>query len=286
MLGGLRAGQGTGRRSKSKGAPTMSTEQRAATRATEQPSPRPALRRLPHALRRSTGPTCPCSSPTAHGPTASSTRAPYWASVDLRDGNQALVDPMDPERKLKLFDTLVDDRVQGDRGRVPVGLPARLRLPAPDHRGGPRPRRRDHPGPGAVPRRADRAHLSIAGRGPPGHRALLQLDVGAPAPGGLRARQGRDRRHRRQCRPAVQEVRGDHARYRDPLRVLAGELHRHRARVRRRDLRSGHGRDRADARAPHHPQPAGHGGDVHAPTSTPTSSSGSAARSPTATRSS
>jgi 2-isopropylmalate synthase len=34
-------------------------------------------------------------------------RAPQWASVDLRDGNQALVDPMDAERKLKLFETLV-----------------------------------------------------------------------------------------------------------------------------------------------------------------------------------
>ncbi|HEY2565539.1 MAG TPA: 2-isopropylmalate synthase, partial [Acidimicrobiales bacterium] len=34
-------------------------------------------------------------------------RAPHWASVDLRDGNQALVDPMDSERKLKLFETLV-----------------------------------------------------------------------------------------------------------------------------------------------------------------------------------
>jgi 2-isopropylmalate synthase len=34
-------------------------------------------------------------------------QAPHWASVDLRDGNQALIDPMDPERKLKLFETLV-----------------------------------------------------------------------------------------------------------------------------------------------------------------------------------
>jgi 2-isopropylmalate synthase len=34
-------------------------------------------------------------------------RAPRWASVDLRDGNQALIDPMDPERKRRLFDTLV-----------------------------------------------------------------------------------------------------------------------------------------------------------------------------------
>jgi 2-isopropylmalate synthase len=34
-------------------------------------------------------------------------RAPRWCSVDLRDGNQALVDPMDPERKLALFKELV-----------------------------------------------------------------------------------------------------------------------------------------------------------------------------------
>ena len=35
------------------------------------------------------------------------TKAPLWCSVDLRDGNQALIDPMDPERKLRMFNTLV-----------------------------------------------------------------------------------------------------------------------------------------------------------------------------------
>ena len=35
------------------------------------------------------------------------TAAPRWVSVDLRDGNQALVDPMDPARKLALFRALV-----------------------------------------------------------------------------------------------------------------------------------------------------------------------------------
>ena len=35
------------------------------------------------------------------------TKAPLWCSVDLRDGNQALIDPMDPERKLRMFKTLV-----------------------------------------------------------------------------------------------------------------------------------------------------------------------------------
>ena len=34
-------------------------------------------------------------------------KAPLWCSVDLRDGNQALIDPMDPTRKRRMFDTLV-----------------------------------------------------------------------------------------------------------------------------------------------------------------------------------
>lgn len=33
--------------------------------------------------------------------------APIWCSVDLRDGNQALIDPMDPVRKLAMFRELV-----------------------------------------------------------------------------------------------------------------------------------------------------------------------------------
>lgn len=34
-------------------------------------------------------------------------KAPIWCSVDLRDGNQALVDPMDGERKMRMFNTLI-----------------------------------------------------------------------------------------------------------------------------------------------------------------------------------
>ncbi|MEI8238200.1 MAG: 2-isopropylmalate synthase [Actinomycetota bacterium] len=34
-------------------------------------------------------------------------RAPRWCSVDLRDGNQALIDPMDPQRKRHMFNALV-----------------------------------------------------------------------------------------------------------------------------------------------------------------------------------
>jgi 2-isopropylmalate synthase len=35
------------------------------------------------------------------------TVAPRWCSVDLRDGNQALIDPMDPQRKRRMFEALV-----------------------------------------------------------------------------------------------------------------------------------------------------------------------------------
>jgi 2-isopropylmalate synthase len=48
------------------------------------------------------------------------TRAPRWASVDLRDGNQALIDPMDSDRKLALFKTLVDVGFK----EIEVGFPS------------------------------------------------------------------------------------------------------------------------------------------------------------------
>src|ERR1700722_16976138 len=48
------------------------------------------------------------------------TQAPHWASVDLRDGNQALIDPMDPERKLALFQTLIDVGFK----EIEVGFPS------------------------------------------------------------------------------------------------------------------------------------------------------------------
>jgi 2-isopropylmalate synthase len=40
-------------------------------------------------------------------PTRTLTRPPIWLSTDLRDGNQALIDPMDADRKLRMFRELV-----------------------------------------------------------------------------------------------------------------------------------------------------------------------------------
>ena len=47
-------------------------------------------------------------------------KAPRWCSVDLRDGNQALIDPMDPVRKRRMFETLV----QMGFKEIEVGFPA------------------------------------------------------------------------------------------------------------------------------------------------------------------
>lgn len=47
------------------------------------------------------------SVPDRTWPDAKITQAPRWCAVDLRDGNQALIDPMSPERKRIMFDLLV-----------------------------------------------------------------------------------------------------------------------------------------------------------------------------------
>jgi len=49
----------------------------------------------------------PFELPDRTWPNATITKAPRWCAVDLRDGNQALIDPMSPERKRIMFDLLV-----------------------------------------------------------------------------------------------------------------------------------------------------------------------------------
>ena len=48
------------------------------------------------------------------------TKAPRWCAVDLRDGNQALIDPMTPARKRKMFELLVKMGYK----EIEVGFPA------------------------------------------------------------------------------------------------------------------------------------------------------------------
>src|SRR4051812_7013897 len=49
----------------------------------------------------------PLELPDRQWPDHKLTKAPRWCAVDLRDGNQALIDPMDPIRKKRMFQTLV-----------------------------------------------------------------------------------------------------------------------------------------------------------------------------------
>src|SRR3954453_13701202 len=48
------------------------------------------------------------------------TKAPRWCAVDLRDGNQALIEPMNPARKLEMFELLV----QMGFKEIEVGFPS------------------------------------------------------------------------------------------------------------------------------------------------------------------
>ena len=70
-----------------------------------------------------TRPTAACRSSTGAGPTAGSATPPIWCSVDLRDGNQALIDPMDPARKRAFFDALVSLGFK----EIEIGFPAASR---------------------------------------------------------------------------------------------------------------------------------------------------------------
>ncbi len=62
----------------------------------------------------------PVALPDRRWPTRVLDRAPLWCSVDLRDGNQALVEPMGPERKRRMFDLLVKLGFK----EIEVGFPA------------------------------------------------------------------------------------------------------------------------------------------------------------------
>jgi 2-isopropylmalate synthase len=52
-------------------------------------------------------PFTPVNLPDRVWPSRTITRAPIWMSTDLRDGNQALFEPMDAQRKMRMFKTLV-----------------------------------------------------------------------------------------------------------------------------------------------------------------------------------
>jgi 2-isopropylmalate synthase len=65
-------------------------------------------------------PFAPIPLPDRRWPNRVIDRAPRWCSVDLRDGNQALIEPMGPQRKRRMFDLLVRLGFK----EIEVGFPA------------------------------------------------------------------------------------------------------------------------------------------------------------------
>ncbi len=87
------------------------SQQSAVARNTQQPSGMPI-----HKYQAFT----PIPLPDRTWPDAVITAAPRWCAVDLRDGNQALIDPMSPERKRRCFELLVRMGYK----EIEVGFPA------------------------------------------------------------------------------------------------------------------------------------------------------------------
>lgn len=58
--------------------------------------------------------------PDRQWPSRTITKAPRWLSTDLRDGNQALIDPMDAEKKTRFFDLICRVGIK----EIEVGFPS------------------------------------------------------------------------------------------------------------------------------------------------------------------
>ena len=201
----------------------------------------------------------PIDLPDRTWPTNQITQAPRWLSTDLRDGNQALIDPMSPERKHRMFDLLVAMgykeievgfpsasetdfsfvRQLIERDKVPEDVTISVLTQA----------REDL---------IERTTQSLVGV----HHANIHL-YNALAPlfrrVVFRASRRRGQGHRRaRHRPDDEVRRGQPRPDRHRLRVLPGDLHQHRAAVLRRGLRGGLRRLAARRRPGDHPEPAGH----------------------------
>jgi 2-isopropylmalate synthase len=68
-------------------------------------------------------PMAPVTLPERQWPARTIDAAPIWCSVDLRDGNQALIEPMDADRKLRMFRLLVKMGYK----EIEIGFPAASR---------------------------------------------------------------------------------------------------------------------------------------------------------------
>ena len=203
----------------------------------------------------------PIDLPDRKWPSRTITKAPIWCSVDLRDGNQALVEPMGSEKKRRMFDLLLRLGFK----EIEVGFPAASEtdwafvreiieqdLIPEDVTIQVLTQSR--------PELIDKTFEAIKGA----KRAIVHL-YNSTSELQRRVVFGLDRAGiidiavtgARQIR----ELAASMPRNRDHLPVFARELQRHRTRFRGRDLRGGDGCLAADAGEEDDRQPAGHGRD-------------------------
>ncbi len=166
------------------------------------------------------------------------TTPPVWCSVDLRDGNQALIDPMGQDRKERMFNLLLDmgfkeieigfpsasqtdfdfARWCVEEGNVPADVSLQVLVQC-------------------RPELITRTFEALQGA----HRPIVHFynstsRIAAPR----RLRHGPCRHPHDRDRCSQDDPRhGGEGRRRLPLRVFAGELHRNRTRIRARDLQRG-----------------------------------------------
>jgi hypothetical protein len=189
------------------------------------------------------------------------TRAPVWCSVDLRDGNQALIQPMNLEEKLEMFQLLV----QVGFKEIEVGFPSASQI---EYDFSALLIDGNHIPDGVVPqvltqaqRAADQEIVRLAQGGPRGHCPSLQFHLDPAARCGVQERpQGNHRvgRGRGAAHPGTGRGHRSHGsamnirRRASPARnwICPG------------DLRGDHGCLGADPGKSGDHQSAGHGGDV------------------------
>ena len=189
---------------------------------------------------------------------------PVWCSVDLRDGNQALIEPMDAGRKRRMFDMLVKIGFK----EIEVGFPAASQTDfdfvreiiernlVPDDvtiqvltQARPELIARTYESLQGARRAIMHVYNSTSAAQ---RRVVFRLDRAGIIDIAVR---GADRGARACAAPA---------RHRMGVSIQPGELHRHGARLCRRDLRCGQCRLGTDPAAQIHPESAGHGRNGHA----------------------
>ena len=110
---------GSGRSATSSGRTATSAALREATSFGTRTQPAPVQQSSPMPFHRYR-PFTPIDLPDRTWPSNVITKAPRWLSTDLRDCNQALIDPMTPARKHKMFELLV----QMGYKEIEIGFPS------------------------------------------------------------------------------------------------------------------------------------------------------------------